>query len=174
VRLETLRSASPEAIKGMALTGASSVFAAASVLAELLTTTAPFLRATMMETLIAVVEGAPTWAAEANPGVPRALREVLRRALQPRPGDRWSTLAELQRAVLGAVDLEPATTERAATVCLSVAFPLVQLQLRALERAPDWLPEVWRGGGLEVLEDELLESLVPLDRFPARRGSRGD
>jgi hypothetical protein len=53
---------------------------------------------------------------------------------------------------------------------LSVAFPLVQLQLRALERAPDWLPEVWRAGGLEVLEDELLESLVPLDRFPARKG----
>ena len=160
---------SPEQVKGLPTVPASRVFAVAGVLAGLLTAASPFLRGSLFETLHAVVRGELHWDPTENPACPAALAAVLRRALLPEPERRWPDLDAFREALQGAAGVAPAPLEEVALVALSVDFPRVQAGLRALAAEPAWLPAAWRAGGLRVLEDSLLESLVPLEQLPPRR-----
>jgi hypothetical protein len=163
-----LGSLSPEQIRGLPTRGASRVFSLAWALAELLTTTSPFQRHTTFETLVAVARGELSWDTGAHPQCSRALAQVLRQALHPKPEARFSSLPAFRGALRDAAGVGPAPAAEVAAVVLGVDFPEVQERLRALAQTPDWLPFAWRDGGLGVLEDALLESLVPLDRLPRR------
>ena len=162
---------SPEEVVGRTETVASRVFCTATALADLLTLTIPFLRGSMMDTLRALHQAEVFWSTAAHPECPVAVGEVFRKAWSKEPERRWPSGLAFRDALLGAAGVAPASMEQAATLILSADFARVRQRLRDLEREPEWLPDVWRSGGLRVLEDELLEALPPLDRLPQRRPS---
>ncbi len=159
---------SPEQAMGLPLTYASRVFSIATVLAELLTTTAPFLRGSQFETARAISRGAFFWSAAAHPQCPPEVGTVLVRALHQEPHRRWPSLRALGEALAAAAGVPPASMADACAVALAVDFPRVQRHLRAMSQVPTWLPEVWRNGGLEVFEDQLLEVVPPTGHLPHR------
>lgn len=151
---------SPEQAMGLPLTYASRVFSIAAVLAELLTTTSPFLRGSQFETARAISRGVFFWSAAAHPQCPPEVGMVLVRALHQEPHRRWPSLRALGEALVAAAGVPPVSMAEACAVALAIDFPRVQRRLRAVSQVPASLPEAWRNGGLEVFEDQLLE-LVP-------------
>lgn len=160
--------ASPELLTGMPLTPAAGVFSLATALIELLTVSSPFLRTSAAETSRAVLRGEPPWRSDVHPECPPALGDVLTRALHPDPAKRWPSLSAFGAALLVAAGVPPVSVEEATRVALGLDIPLVQRQLRALAEVPEWLPERWRGGGLEIFEDALLERLGRPSDLPSR------
>jgi hypothetical protein len=161
---------SPEAVRGSPLQPASSVFSAAALLVELLTTQAPFRRAARMQTLMAVANAEARWSHAVHPGCPLLVQAVLRRALHRALEDRWPDLPAFEAALLEAAGVPPASLEATAAAALALTADQWSGELRELAADPSALPETWREGGLAVLEDELLEVMPPLATFPGLRG----
>lgn len=159
---------SPEQVMGLPMTHASRVFSIAAVLAELLTTTSPFLRGSQFETARAISRGVFFWSAAAHPQCPPEVGTVLVRALHQEPHRRWPSLRALGEALAAAAGVPPASKAEACAVALAVDFPRVQRRLRAVSQVPTWLPEAWRNGGLEVFEDQLLELVPAPGQLPHR------
>jgi hypothetical protein len=170
-RLADAGSMSPEQVKGEPHLAASSVFSTAWVLAELLTGVSPFLRASFHETLFAVAQGQAHWEASDRPGCPASLGAVLRRALLPEPERRWPDLRTFGAALLDAAGCAAATGLELAHAWLAADPSRLRARLRSLQAAPGSLPLAWRGEGLQVLEDGLLEALPGLEGFPRRVGT---
>ena len=88
----------------------------------------------------------------------------MRRALRQEPERRWPSVREFGEALLAAAGRPPASMAEAAAVALSLDVPRVQRRLHAVAQTPEWMPESWRDGGLEVFEDALLELVgTPMD-----------
>lgn len=168
--LARARFLSPEHLRGSPTSEASRVFAAATVLCELLTTTPAFSGASTIEAMRQLALGQSRWSAELHPEAPMALEQTLRRALLPDVGRRWPLLAEFREALLKYAGVTPAPMERAAAVWLGVDIPQWRAQLAEVAQSPEWLPRRWRQGGLQVLEDTLLEIIPTPERLPCPVG----
>ena len=104
-----------------------------------------------------------SWAEPRNPGCPGALHAVLRRATALDPSARYPTLAEFLQALRANAGVEPAPEARMIDVLLGVS-PAMQ---SALGRVEGWaLPPSWASGGIQVMQDRLLERLVPVSALP--------
>jgi hypothetical protein len=147
----------------------SRVFSLATVLVELLTLDRPFRRVSQLATLQATLTEEPRWRASHHPHCPPALGQVLRRAMARRPADRPESLEVLQRLLLEAAGCAPASSQRIANVVLGVDPESVRRTLATLRAQLEFLPPSWRDGGIDVLEDQLLETLVPFEQLPVTR-----
>ena len=108
----TISFMSPEQCSGRVVTVASDVFSLASNLAFALAGQKPFLRASMMEEMQAIVRDPPVAFATHAPG----LREVLERAFAKHPKDRYpdpgSFAGELWRCVPDATEYDEVVSDR--------------------------------------------------------------
>jgi hypothetical protein len=147
----------------------SRAFSMATVLVELLTLDRPFHRVSELATLQATLTEGPRWRVTHHPQGTPALGQVLGRALARRPAERPESLDALRQQLLQAAGCAPASPERIANVVLGVDPDSVRATLAGLRTQPDFLPPSWRDGGIDVLEDQLLEALVPFEQLPVSR-----
>jgi serine/threonine-protein kinase len=95
---------SPEQVDGRAVDGRSDVYALGVVLYEMLCGRPPFSGETDMAVALKHVTTAPLAPRQVRAGIPRALEDVVLRALAKPPEGRYQSAAELQTALLS-VDL---------------------------------------------------------------------
>ena len=159
----------PEELTGRPLDERSLVFSLATLLVPLLTGDRPFVRENEYSGLEATRDADAQWQAENHPECSAALAGVLTRAMARLPADRPASLEALRVELREAARCVPAPPDRVANVVLGVDPEFVRAVLADLRAQPEFLPASWRSGGLEVLEDSLLESLVSIDRLPLSR-----
>lgn len=147
----------------------SRVFCLATVLVELLTLERPFHRTSDLTTLQATLTDAARWRWTHHPECPAALGQVLAGAMARRPAERPESIDALRLLLLDAAECAPASLERIAHVVLGVDPHSVRATLASLRAQPEFLPQSWREGGIDVLEDQLLEALVPFEQLPMSR-----
>lgn len=94
--------ASPEQCRGQALDRRSDIWALGVVLYEISTGTRLFKRAGQLDTLRAICEHPIIAPAEDVPGYPKALSDVIARALQRKRDARYPTAQEMRRELLSA------------------------------------------------------------------------
>ncbi len=122
----TAKYLSPEQVEGLPLDARSDVYALGIVLYEMLCGRAPFVGDNATTTAVARLTSEPLRPRQIRAGLPRALEDIVVRAMARRPGDRYASAAEL-RSALEHVDLsgvEPgddATTTGDATSAWSAA-----------------------------------------------------
>jgi Tol biopolymer transport system component len=95
VILGTAAYMSPEQARGQALDTRADIWAFGCVLFEMLTGRLPFGRATISETIGAVLEATPDWAT-LPPGTPQPVRHVLARSLEKDPKQRWRDIGDVR------------------------------------------------------------------------------
>lgn len=94
---------SPEQAQGHELDGRSDVYALGVVLFEMLTGVRPFDGETPYSVAVKHVTEAPPSACSMNPDLPRAVEQVLYKALAKKPDARYQTAAELTEALAAAL-----------------------------------------------------------------------
>jgi hypothetical protein len=168
---------SPEAFQARAETPASLATRAALFIWQLVATSHPYRgnRFEVFESMTRFSRNEVRVRLEVHPEVTPALADVLRKGVRY-SGERFADVAEL-RAALDATWPAPAASEaRVFQTLISAGWPTLQGQLHALRREP-LLPIRWDGvwdasrtpeEGLAVLEDQLLELILPVDAFPRR------
>ncbi|WP_445149432.1 protein kinase domain-containing protein [Baekduia sp. Peel2402] len=104
----TLGYIAPEQIRGTGVDARADVYALGCLLFYVLTGVAPYRRDSDEATLYAHLHDAPPDAHALEPGVPTALAEVVERALEKDPDDRFPSAGDLGRAALAAVGDGPA------------------------------------------------------------------
>ncbi len=105
---------SPEQARGAPLDARSDIFAAGIVLHELLTGQPLFLRDSELLTFRGVLRDEIPTALSLNPGVPRALSEVVATALNRSVAARFPSALEMARAISNAIPALISTTDEAA------------------------------------------------------------
>ncbi|MGH2690338.1 MAG: protein kinase domain-containing protein, partial [Actinomycetota bacterium] len=96
----SVRYLSPEQVDGAPATPRSDLYALGLVLYEALTGHAPFAGSSDLAAAVKRQATAPARPQRVRPDVPRALDEIVVRALQPSPADRFSDAAEMRRALV--------------------------------------------------------------------------
>ena len=109
--LGTCRYMSPEQLEApQTLTHASDIYSLGVTLFELLTGRCPFVEASNFATMMAHIRAEPPSPSSLRADVPRALEELVCRALAKKPLDRPSTCAEFRESLLAAIE-EPPSAE---------------------------------------------------------------
>jgi serine/threonine-protein kinase len=103
---------SPEQALGKKIDARSDVFSIGTILYELLAHRRAFEGKTIEETLALVVTCKPAPLAELRPELPRALIDIVERALAKEPDDRYQTAGELRNALAAFAGQRPAPTTR--------------------------------------------------------------
>lgn len=103
---------SPEQALGKSIDARSDVFSIGTILYELLAHRRAFEGKTIEETLALVVTCRPTPLAELQPELPRALIDIVERALAKEPEQRYQTAGELRNALAVFTGQRPAPTTR--------------------------------------------------------------
>jgi YVTN family beta-propeller protein len=93
----------PERIRAEQADGRADLYALGCVLFECLTGEVPFPRDSEVAAIYAQLEDEPPRASERRPGLPQALDDVISRALEKKPGDRWQSGAEFVAAARAAL-----------------------------------------------------------------------
>jgi serine/threonine-protein kinase len=97
----TAKYLSPEQVEGHAIDGRSDVYALGVVLYEMLCGRPPFTGETSTATALARLRTDPLRPRQIRAGIPRALEDVVLRAMARRPDGRFRSAAELRTALLG-------------------------------------------------------------------------
>ncbi|MFZ5540114.1 MAG: serine/threonine-protein kinase [Pseudomonadota bacterium] len=103
---------SPEQALGRKIDPRSDVFSIGTILYELLAHRRAFEGKTIEETLALVVTCKPAPLAELRPELPRALIDIVERALAKEPDDRYQTAGELRNDLAAFAGQRPAPTTR--------------------------------------------------------------
>ena len=178
--LDTMFFLSPESMSGRPSTAAS--FASSAALFAWQMTTGGFhpYRGGRHETAASLTRySRDDWRVPltVHPQMTPALAEVIQRGVSF-AGQRFSDIAQFRAALDAVWPLPAATPARTLEVIASIAWSAMQKELQTLKREP-LLPIRWDGvwsasrtpeEGIAVLEDQLLERLEPVERFP-RRGA---
>lgn len=159
----------PEAVRAEPQGEPSRVHCLGSALIMLLTLEHAFTADSELARLQAIVEGRPQWHPERHPQCPRALAEVLDRAILRAPGSRWPTIGALRQALLDAAGVKPAEPDEVARAFFGARPDRIREVFAQLEGDVALLPAAWRAGGLQVMEDGLLERAAQLDDFPTNQ-----
>jgi len=126
---------SPEQCRGDPLDRRTDIFSLGIVLHELLTGVRLFQRSTELMILKAITEEPIPDPRELQPGLPAPVVEVILRALQRVPDDRYATAAEMGRAVRAAIPAGgPAPRERLAEQVQERYGDILAARGEALER----------------------------------------
>jgi Tol biopolymer transport system component/serine/threonine protein kinase len=105
--LGTMGYMSPEQLRGQPADARSDIFAFGCVLYEMLSARPPFLKTTAADTVTAVLtEDAPGLESSGSK-IPPGLRQIVRRCLEKRPQDRFSTAHDLALGLEAAASVEP-------------------------------------------------------------------
>src|SRR5690349_7479962 len=106
VSLGTPEYMSPEQLAGERLDHRTDIYSLGLVLFNMLTGELPYPKLTSKETLVRRLTSPPRTLADVRPDVawPRALQDVLNRALTPEVNDRYPSVGEFGRAVVRAVE----------------------------------------------------------------------
>jgi len=111
VILGTLKYMSPEQASGQNLDFRSDQFSFAVVLYEMVTGKHPFAKASLPQTLVAIVQEEPSTIGSINPGVPPPLGWVVERCLAKEPAKRYFSTRDLVRDLVAIrdrlTDLQP-------------------------------------------------------------------
>jgi YVTN family beta-propeller protein len=99
----TLDYIAPERIRGEPVDGRADIYALGCVLFECLTGQPPFVRASEASAIYAHLEEQPPRVSDLRPDLPKALDDVVARALAKDRADRWQTGAELRAAAQRAI-----------------------------------------------------------------------
>jgi eukaryotic-like serine/threonine-protein kinase len=152
----------PEQLRGEPVDNRSDLFAVAVVLFEALTGVKPFRAKTLAESISLIESRGPEDICALNPLVPRALKQVIDRALAFDPARRFASASEFSQAIAGATALAPTDTcgGRAA------ATPHPSGAAEVAER------RVWDAALLHRLERELATLVGPLASLAVRESSR--
>ena len=110
--LGTSHAMSPEQVLGRALDARSDLFSLGSLLYEILTGKPPFLGETSTASLALVLSFRPPPLAEARPGVPKELSDLVARLLEKEPGRRPESAREVADALAEVSAPVPATSSR--------------------------------------------------------------
>ena len=115
----TVKYMSPEQLDGSSPDARSDLYALGAVLYELLTGQSPHPGRRFEQVLAAVALRIPPAPSKINPSLPKALDEVVLKALQKRPEDRFQSAAEFKAALEAALaDVAiPSTTDIAEPLC---------------------------------------------------------
>ena len=95
----TLRYMSPEQLRGQDVDHRSDLFALGTILYEMLTGRHPFLRASSVDTVSAILRDAAAPLPTINPAVPASLDRVVRRSLKKLPSERFQSAGEIVAAL---------------------------------------------------------------------------
>ena len=90
---------SPEQAKGLPVTAESDIYSAGISLYEMLTGTVPFIGDTTVSTALMHLSATPTPPKELNPAIPPALNDIVLRAIEKDPQQRYAS-AKLMRSDL--------------------------------------------------------------------------
>jgi ABC-type transport system substrate-binding protein len=125
----TIDYVAPERIRAEQADGRADLYALGCVLFECLTGEVPFPRDSEAAAIYAHLEDEPPRASERRPGLPPALDDVISRALEKEPGDRWQSGAEFvgaaRAALPGGVVRRPARLPRRVPRRALVVFALM-------------------------------------------------
>src|SRR6185295_4882637 len=88
--------AAPEQAKGDRVDHRADIFSTGVLLYEMLTGTWPFHGKTSVEVRYALMTAEPKPLAEVRPGLPPRLQEILDRAMEKDPKDRYQKVSELR------------------------------------------------------------------------------
>ena len=132
---------SPEQRRGQPVDARSDLFAFGCVLYEMLSRRPPFLKATRVDTVSAVLTEDPPDLDTSGSKVPPGLCQIVRRCLEKRPADRFSTAHDLAFA------LEAAATDSSTGRTLRDAGPVAP-RVRLLLATGALLLSVLGAGGL--------------------------
>lgn len=91
---------SPEQAKGYRTTHATDIYSTGVMLYEMLTGRVPFQGDNPVGIALSHVQKEPVPVTEINPRIPVCLEEVVSRAMQKQPADRYRSAAEMARALL--------------------------------------------------------------------------
>jgi tetratricopeptide (TPR) repeat protein len=101
VLLGTVGYMAPEQVRGFAADYRSDQFALGAVLYEMATGHKAFERASVVQTLSAIIEGEPRPIAELNPSFPPPARWVVERCLSKEPSQRYASTVDLAQELRG-------------------------------------------------------------------------
>jgi serine/threonine-protein kinase len=111
--LGTLNYVAPEQIEGRNVDGRADLYALACSAFEMLSGQPPFRRDDNMAIMWAQVNAAPPLLARQNPALPKAVNDVMNRALAKQPGDRYVTCLDFAAALGSACGLRTAQAQLA-------------------------------------------------------------
>jgi serine/threonine protein kinase len=132
----SLHYAAPEQIRGGRVDARADIYALGGVLVFMLTGQVPFDRDSDEATLWAHVADPPPRPAEMRHGLPKAIDEVVSRAMAKSPDDRYASAGDLGRAALAAAEGRRAPRRRG-TVAQGAASPTGALPVPGLsDEAP--------------------------------------
>lgn len=95
---------SPEQFMGQVVDRRSDIYSAGVILYQFLTGQRPFTGSNMTVIMHKVMHQAPVPVSEFNPDIPKALHEVVKKAMAKRPEDRFQTAAEFMKALKAAAE----------------------------------------------------------------------
>jgi serine/threonine protein kinase len=101
VRVGTPGYMAPEQVVGDVVDGRTDIFALGVLLSEAVSGIHPFRRQTVAATATAILREDPVLAGPKSAEVPAVVRQVLQRMLAKTPGDRYQTMAEVRRDLMG-------------------------------------------------------------------------
>jgi serine/threonine protein kinase/Tol biopolymer transport system component len=163
---------SPEQARGEKADKRSDVWAFGCVLYEMLTAHPPFGRATLTETLAAVLEREPSWTT-LPPAVPESIRRLLRRCLEKNPRRRVHDMGDARIEIEDALRdphavpaaLAPTASPRRARVFATAAVILLVALVLTLSmlymRAPATAPELRVDVATPVMPDPSAFAISP-------------
>jgi predicted ATPase len=132
--LGTVGYMSPEQAIGQEADFRSDQFAFGAILYEMATARSAFGRATVTETMAAVMRDDPQSIATINPAVPAALVRIIRRALAKAPNDRYASTRDLARDL---TDLRDQVDEPSGRRFAFRAMPLPPARAMLIGRAAE-------------------------------------
>jgi eukaryotic-like serine/threonine-protein kinase len=152
----TLRYMAPEQIRGEDVDRRTDVYSLGTVLYETLTGRVPFDGASDYAVLKAQVEDTPTPPSQTLPGLPSRLDQAILKALAKDPAERFQTVEEMRRFLLGqgsaAATLPLAAVAAAASTTTGLAWSRILAEQPTLATTPTPLPgkaPVAGGGGAD-------------------------
>jgi serine/threonine protein kinase len=108
--LGTLDYVAPEQIEGRSVDGRADLYALACATVEMLTGTPPFRREENLALMWAQLSAPPPAPSERRPELPRAVDQVVKRALAKSPDDRYRTCMDYAAALRAACVSQPGET----------------------------------------------------------------
>ena len=134
----TAKYLSPEQVQGHPLDPRSDVYSLGVVLYEMLCGRAPFAADNSTATALARLTGDPLRPRQIRAGIPRAVEDIVLKAMARRPEDRFSSAAAMRGALL-AVDLSRVDADPTATINLRDPTPAPGSIPGFAERERSWL-----------------------------------
>lgn len=168
----------PEIARYENIDGRADLFALGVVLYQLLAGQHPVQGASVMEAIFRFEEKEVPLPSSLNPEVPASVEQIVMRALEPKPENRWSSAQELQVALQDAAMADPKIRRGMPSAAHSLAMLLKELVPEVFEnpvppemKRDPTLPPGYAGFSTQLFStsssDAPVPSVVPQPRLPS-------